>query len=481
MTSFTSTGVAGESFLCGCGELMRPACAGLPFYKEYEGAPYCVLHYPGVGKSVEFGEALTGKLEVGDYDFRGVSFPEAARFSNFLFRGDAVFSGARFGAEANFDGAVFSGGATFDRTAFAGEANFSAVTFEGSTLRVSFFGATFGAGTYFGRARFSVSAEFGEAMFSGRTNFSHAVFSGAVNFSLATFGGRAVFEGAAFNGGAYFRQTIFSGGSAFGGAGFREEATFPEATFTAEAYFGGVTFGGGANFYRAAFGDYARFSAEQIAVGPSSDRSSMDFRYATIDKPERFSFHTIRLRPHWFVNVDARKFEFTNSDWNWSNLRIQAEVDALARRGVSAPYRLLSVACRHLADNAGDSHRYEEASRFRYWSMNARRKEKWRGFALWRLEWWYWAASGYGERSLQALLVLLGIWMAFALLYTRVGFVERWGLADTLFYSLDVMLLQRPEPRAVTVVAKSLVKLETVLGPVQAALFALAVRRKFMR
>jgi len=50
-----------------------------------------------------------------------------------------------------------------------------------------------------------------------------------------------------------------------------------------------------------------------------------------------------------------------------------------------------------------------------------------------------------------------------------------------LIYSAGVMTLQKPEPKPATTTAQAVVLLETVLGPVQAALLALAIRRKFMR
>jgi hypothetical protein len=95
----------------------------------------------------------------------------------------------------------------------------------------------------------------------------------------------------------------------------------------------------------------------------------------------------------------------------------------------------------------------------------------------------------------------------FALLYTRVGFMplppkqsndaessmiatlvtiqEGTGqpleFSRALTYSLAVMSLQKPDPKPLTGTAQALVLLETILGPVQAALLALAIRRKFMR
>ena len=54
-------------------------------------------------------------------------------------------------------------------------------------------------------------------------------------------------------------------------------------------------------------------------------------------------------------------------------------------------------------------------------------------------------------------------------------------LPRALTYSTAVMTLQKPEPRPATTAAQTVVLLETILGPVQAALLALGIRRKFMR
>ena len=43
------------------------------------------------------------------------------------------------------------------------------------------------------------------------------------------------------------------------------------------------------------------------------------------------------------------------------------------------------------------------------------------------------------------------------------------------------MSWQRPEPKPLTSMGQTLVTLETILGPLQAARLALAIRRKFMR
>ena len=216
---------------------------------------------------------------------------------------------------------------------------------------------------------------------------------------------------------------------------------------------------------------------------------------------------------------------------------VETEIASLTQSETPSPRRLLAISCHQLANNAEVNNRYEEASNFRYWAMELQRqemdpiwKEDWYEFAFWRLDWWYWATSGYGERIVRAFLMLLGVWVVFMLLYTRVGFTkaeikseiklpiasvelvkpgateagEETNPADkasgvdksrskpdevgeplsftrSLTYSLEVMSLQRPEPRPLTNWAHTLVTLETILGPVQAALLALAIRRKFMR
>jgi hypothetical protein len=328
-------------------------------------------------------------------------------------------------------------------------------------------------------------AKFAGVEFSSDANFEEAMFTEGADFSRATFHARANFVNAIFAKGgvdgysAHFYSATFHKNGDFFWAEFRGRATFDSATFSAWADFNEVKFSAKVKFNSATFSDYARFSEVKFLCG---DKSWMDFRGARIEKPGGIAFHTTTLRPHWFVSVDARKFEFTNVDWNWPHISIKREIEGLNRKEVASPYRLLSIACRMLAVNAEENHRYDEASKFRYWSMNVRRKEEWWGFAPWKLDWWYWLASGYGERMAKAFLVLLGLWLLFAALFHFFGvFDPSLPRPVSVVYSLGVMLLQKPDPKATSVVTNSLVYVETILGPVQAALLALAVRRKFMR
>lgn len=164
--------------------------------------------------------------------------------------------------------------------------------------------------------------------------------------------------------------------------------------------------------------------------------------------------------------------------------------------------RLLSITCRELAVNAEENHRYDEASDFRFWSMELRRREgpRARGrLSIGILHTLYRYLSGYGEEVGRAFIILLSIWLLFGLLYTQVGFVrpEPFGPdaagyrtddvgspqkpIKALAYSLEIIILQRPDPQPLTAIARFVVLAERIIGPLQVALLALAIRRRFMR
>jgi len=408
--------------VCDCEEQYRSSCAREIIFREQEGLRYCVLHYPGKEKIEWFRLALNRKIEAGDFDFRGVWFPE-----------EVSFAGIQFSSNAAFSGAFFSERAIFDHTSFPADAKFY-------------------------QAIFNAGAEFYQAVFNARAIFFDAIFGQELNFKRARFSADADFSKASFRANVDFRFATFAG--------------------------------------------YVRFGDKTHEV--FNTNTYLNLQHVRIERPERVSFHSLRLRPHWFVNVDARKFEFVNVEWSRN---LKHELEGLRSYLNSSPYRLLSIAYRQLAVNAEENHRYGEAAEFRYGSMDLRRLE-WsrsskkaydKGIRV--LHWLYWIASGYGERVTRAIIVLIAFWLAFAFFYTRTGFEQRvfsnnaqipislpedeiakpLPFKRALTYSLGVLSLQKPDPKPLTNTAQTLVTLETVLGPVQAALLGLAIRRRFMR
>ncbi|MGH9802467.1 MAG: pentapeptide repeat-containing protein, partial [Blastocatellia bacterium] len=515
-----------NTFVCGCGEGVRSACKGEEFFKEHEGKRYCVLHYPGTDKLEAFRAIMKRKLDAKDFDFRSVWFPEEADFSNVEFSAYVDLSNATFSAYANFERATFSADAKFERATFNANAYFERATFSAYTYfnsatfkaEADFIEATFSANAYFYSATFSAEANFRSATFSAKANFWSATFSAEGGFPNATFNAEAEFDSTTFNAEADFYSATFNTEVGFNSATFNAKAGFNSATFNAKAGFNNATCNADADFYNATFNAdadfyYATFYANAdfsnatfknyvSFAGSNEERflgkePRLDFQFTHIEKPERVSFHTLSLKPHWFINADCRKFELTDCDWNFD---LKEELEGASEAKISAPHRLLSIAYRQLADNAEANHRYHEASRFRYNAFEARRIEKFWGFVPWRLDWWYWLASGYGERVLQAFVVFVALFALFAFGYTKVGFDQSskaattnaaatqpdtvgkpLGMTEAIIYSAYVSILQKPEPKPLTPAAKSLVWLETILGPAQAALLALAVRRRFMR
>jgi hypothetical protein len=289
--------------------------------------------------------------------------------------------------------------------------------------------------------------------------------------------------------GAYFPK--FAG---FRGTTFTEVADFRGATFTEEAVFDGATFSKRAHFYGATFKERAAFYSLQLL-----SQAAFDFRDATIEKPERISFHTTFLRPNWFVDVDAQKFDFSDVEWfrtsTGERLTLEDEITALERRDIRPPesLRKLTKACRRLMNNAEDNRDYPTANEFHYWSMEAMRKEGWRSLGF--IATLYWALSGYGERPRRAFWVLVAIWLTFAALYLLLADTapfwvfsasDVWQGIDytrqALVYSLAALARLNPEPKPEELGwFQTLVTVEGILGPLQIALFLLAVRRRVMR
>src|SRR5262249_39531039 len=106
--------IQSSPFVCECETWMRKACEGEKFYKEKEGKRYCVLHYPGKGKELDFKITLEKKLKHNDFNFSGVWFPDYVDFTSVHFTAAADFNAATFSAAADFSAATFSAAATSD-------------------------------------------------------------------------------------------------------------------------------------------------------------------------------------------------------------------------------------------------------------------------------------------------------------------------------------------------------------------------------
>jgi hypothetical protein len=377
----------------------------------------------------------------------------------------------------------------------------------------------FRAGTSFVSTIFAASTSFSSAKFLNDTSFRFATFSDEAFFLSATFSDDAIFTEATFVADADFSSTTFSGNADFNLVRFSEGGTtsFKKARFEREVYFKGTEFGTDISFDSAEFGpasyvifleafvagkaDFRYSTAEGYLMFRNlrqSEKNALDFQDAAFEKASRISFHTLRLQPHWFVNIDSRKFVFTNCRWKQpdnTDIDLRAELKAIGETRDSN--KLLTKTCWQLADNHEEMKSFPKASVFRQMANESKRLEDYKGWKVWSLHWWYWLSSFYGERPLRAGLVLIGILIVFAVAFMLPEFQvcpivksipetpcepRHLHFGEAILQSLATATFQSIEYiKPTTMVNTFLIILEKILAPVQAALFALAIRRKFMR
>lgn len=539
--------------------------------KFFEDAEF---HYSTFVNSTNFNSAEF--KEYGDFAF--ARFKEGAKvsFDKASFR-RASFQGTHFYSEVDFNEAKISDYANFLQAKCFAIAKFNKVVFPKSG-ETSFYDAEFHRTVSFDNSKFGPSdfklAKFSlaEASLFDKATFKDAKFKAITQFADATFYGEADFTGASFKSIAFERAT-FSRGVRFTGCDFLSTVYFHETKFggrrdgritSGHAYFNYALFEDGSrvyfqnswfscfvNFDYAILRGYIFFKGSQnfplfdsVFEAPTSDFGPLlSFINTVIENPDRIYFHTVRLRPCWFVNVDSRKFSLIDIDWlddNGKLITVKSELENVSRRRYKHPEELLAIAFRQLAANAEDNSHLEEASFFRRRAMEtewARRKKQFSGliehiynesekrreqtgsaegykstppttfFGVIRrsgdsfLHLLYRLSSFYGENWSWAGIVLLLVLGMFAFAYTRVQFyvcpldkpitqssqqnlcqtrplqaneAMRHSLASATFQSSDYR-------KPVNGNGETLILLEKILAPLQAALLALAIRRKFMR
>jgi hypothetical protein len=481
---------------------------------------------------------LKAQFSVGDTFFKEVQFGlGGANFAEAQFRGGHIyFLDAQFKGVADFHAVEFSGGNTyFAGAVFEGEkADFGSALFGGAV----YFQAIFGQHASFIKARFSGDANFGEDD-SEYSILSNAKFCGNATFASAVFEEDVLFKKTQFLATSFFNRAIFNKNNSFDNTFFQGDVSFCETVFNAgsETSFLEVIFGSKVSFDKAKINGYVSFFGSDENEIFYEDKNILAMDNIRVNGKDKLLFCNVLLRPRWFVNCDPRNFIFTTIHWGWSRGfggigYVHKELGDLMERKIDR--RLLRIAYSNLAVNAEENNRFGESSAFRKMSFEADRLER----ISQRKNWWdklrkyfsgksdrtllelfdesrpgvlqflYRWLSGYGESWARALFVLFTIWAISAVLYlsplvsfyrwdTKVSSrdesqtslqenkVDKEGRklnpGEALTYSFAVMALQKPEPKPLGLFTGSLVLAETVLAPIQLALLALAIRRKFMR
>lgn len=433
-------------------------CKDLPvvIYKDGESKEYCFFHAPQGKKGVsveEFNRRVFERINEARAknqicDLSGSIFEGSIDFSRATFSGETNFRETIFGEAVNFLEAKFNGAIDFSFAKINGVANFSKAEFNSE---VNFFGATF-----------NDVAKFFKAILSSKTDFSVATFSRGADFSWATFK-RADFEATKFIEGTSFIKAIFN-----------EKANFSWATFS-EAYFFGETFIEG--------GDFIGLKIE-----------------------EKVTFQKANLEKVSFLDTDLRKIDF-NCDWPKKGGRnvLYDEIELFKKekgKDFKDKIKKVEILYRQLKQKYKEEYNEPEVSNWHYGEKEMQRKQSsMKDFSFYLLH-PYWLSSGYGEKPARA-----GIFLIFLLLYTSLflavaGLVVPDNVKDVHGitsigwpYDIDIkkiwalflntfkyVTFQRdPFFEPANWCGEAIKLLAQILIPLQAALFALAVRNRVRR
>jgi hypothetical protein len=465
-----------------------PRC-GRPIHHAPVGVdkrPVCLVHSKDPNKSdEEFQKEFERILaEAGDgvADFTGFVFPSAVHQER-KFAAGCIFFEATFTQDADFRRATFTQGAAFSYATFRQDAYFFWATF---TQDASFIRATFTQDADFRDATFARDAVFEGATFAGSTDFSRVIFTGTARFAPLEEGAKP--------------------------CEFKNRALFQDARFQDYTDFRGAVFG---------------------EFGNSTARPA--FSLARFEKPERVTFYKTWLGQTLFVNCDVSKLSFSDVKWgrDGERVRLYEETVALddeAAEPLRSPvgsrdernYHLIAETYHQLKNNydsrgdpwtANDFH-YGEMEMLRRSSRFHNRSTRWLAqnlgmFALYKY------ASEYGLSRGRPPAWLAGVLLLFTLFYplaglrpvaartqatlpvTQVKPITYWNLPEatgwaprpvcllrhSFMTTLAVASLQREaayyEPHCG--LGRFLGILELALTSTLAALFILAVRRRFKR
>lgn len=464
-----------------------------------------------MGPKVSFVSAIFGPSS----DFRRTKLGRKPNFRGATFGDDTIFLRADFGDVANFDAAYFGNRILFGEARFSQRARFESARFGEDA---NFAGVDFGSGTSFRGARFKKNASFQSAYFQTRSSFNGTHFENGVNFLDARFEPEVSFEKATFGGDVNFLNVAFGDKMSFQEAQFtsnKHTVTFNRSTFGDGISFSDTKFAGKVLFVRGTFKGAATFSGKhkrEWGEITKEERNTVfngeaDFRWVILEAPEKVIFQQASLKQARFLETRLDKIQFVDVEWDKRKDGRRCLYDE--REAKEDEYELVAQLYRQLKKNYEDQKDYPGAGDFHYGEMEMTLKKckqavrKWLkseqievtseefkegrrklfDFFLLRA---YKALSGYGEKPGRALLWAIAILFIPAIGFSFFG-VEFGNPQATLQSSIDYFgkslgyITFRIHDMPFHPLAKVAVLIQAILGPIQLALVALALRRKFRR
>lgn len=402
-------------------------------YTDEEGKEYCVFHAPkgkkGVVNIEEFNDLIfTRMLEARNSkvicDLSGTIFSQPINFEQFC--------------DKNYLSAI-----NLSQTIFCDRANFRGIIIKGD---VNFEGVTFTGNAYFLLTRFIDNAYFGGAVFNGTANFSSKSDIWKLKFS-----GDPSLEMVVRKGAAQLKT-------------FTRMADFMMTKFREDTSFKGCSSKG-----------IIRFEEVDLARVSFLETNLREFNFVRCTWPQKFGRNVLydEIRP-------------TSKNWTKS-------------------FEKVEELYRQLKQKYKEERNEPEVSNWHYGEKEMFRKKRWfrrrNPFSLSNL---YWASSGYGENPILAGIILL---LLFILITTGMnffglipfgneksvfGFTEingfsgsfDWGKFKLLVFNTIqyTLFFKTPFFKPETINGYIIQAIFTrLLIPIQATLFAFALRNKFRR
>lgn len=192
-------------------------------------------------------------------------------------------------------------------------------------------------------------------------------------------------------------------------------------------------------------------------------------------------FRNVDLSNCCLVGNDIQKLVFDNVRWKkrWGRNILRDE--QVYKRDKNAPLGNLKEAYQILKEWYKQRGDHATSGDFHYGEMEARRRgERWYKSTP---EFLYWACSGYGIRYQRALMILVFLIVAAAYIYMSYGSgLVKNDFLESLLFSLQVSSLQRPTlPHGQIDLVRWVYAVESIVVPIQAALFVLALRMRLKR
>lgn len=492
-------------------------------------------------KEAEFGDNTTFHKTSFEntVNFCRTLFGDSTNFDRVSFGKWTSFYQTRLGKWTNFYKATFADETDCVRLIIGNESSFEKTSFG---KRSDFKWATFGDRTDFTKASFGDLADFRSAKFGTMAHFERTTFGNNTNFSKSMFDNDAAFFMVNFGSNSNFYNTIFSGLTVFNNSSFGEHTSFIKTHFRGGAYFFHTDIKDNVHFTETHFHQPSSFYGaqfgKQVIFSKCHFHKPTLFRNPLAIEDLRFQDMTIeQFQNVDFLNCPLKNITFTNVEWprhpTEDRYCIPMEAKPSKLPAVADFYRQMKKRCRDEQNDAEASlwHYAEKEATLKLLQLNPDatwaacrnsitdafkasrsadtnpnvpsgllntckevfsndtvKKTTSATFSRVLLE-VYRIISRYGEDPKQAILVLL-VLAAALLCVVLAGAAFAPSPADpakaldasrTFHVFFQYLLLDRPSYDIQPIFAGLALLLSRLLIPIQAAIFAFALRNKLHR